>query len=109
MAAAIRRGRTYSHPLTFVDAYRNPIDKSSCEFLAQVRHRIDSEDVVVEFTDTLTGAGNNVVVLSLTAEETETLPIGTHVWELRETNGAGVLPRVEGEAVVRDSIVEDEP
>lgn len=51
--------------------------------LAQIRATPDSEDVLAEFAVEVSGADDNIVTLSLTAEDTAALPPGTLRWDFQ--------------------------
>lgn len=100
-AAPIRRGDTYSHAFTFVTAAAAAIDKSASTFRAQLRDLPgDASSAVVSFTVAVSGAGSNVVTISLTATQTAQLAPGVYGWDLEETAAGVVTTRLAGEAVV---------
>lgn len=100
-AAPIRRGDTYSHSFTFVTEAAAAIDKSASTFRAQVRDQPgDSSTAVASFTVAVSGAGNNVVTISLTAVQTAQLAPGLYGWDLEETASGTVTTRLAGEALV---------
>lgn len=98
-AAPIRRGDTYSHTFSFVDAAGTPIDKSTSTFLAQIRPTPDGT-VTETFAVTVGGTGSNVVTVALTAEETAMLTPGVYVWDLQETAGGVTVTRLAGKVTV---------
>ena len=104
-AAPIRRGDTYSHPFTFVTSAGAAIDKSACTFRAQIRDLPgDAAAATASFTVALSGAGSNVVTISMTATQTAQLAPGTYAWDLEETTGSTVVTRVAGEAVISQDV-----
>ena len=98
-AAPIRRGDDYSHAITWVTDVPAAIDKSAVTILAQLRLTADSA-VVATFGSTVTGAGNNVVTLTLADTVTDDLVPGHYVWDYQETEGGVVTTRLAGRAVV---------
>jgi len=103
-APALRCGDTYDHPLTFVDSNGAAIDKSTATFMSQIRPSETSEIIIADFGIAITGAGNNVVTISLDATLTAPLIPGKYVWDLQETIGLTTVTRLAGEAVVESDV-----
>jgi hypothetical protein len=99
-AAPIRRGDTFSHVITFVDDAAEAINKASSTFVAQIRNLPGDGAVIQAFTTAVSGAGSNLVTVSLTATQTAALTPGTYGWDLQETAGTEVTTRVAGDVLI---------
>ena len=98
-AAPIRRGDDWAHAITWVTDAPAAIDKSGVTILAQLRSSPDSA-VVATFGSAVSGAGSNVVTLSLADTVTALLTPGHYVWDYQEVESTVVTTRLAGRAVV---------
>ena len=103
-APAIRRGDDYGLPITFVDDAGVAVSFAGVTFLAQIRPGPTSTTVVETFTVTVSGAGNNIVTITLTAAETSVLEAGKHVWDLQGTAGGVVTTWLAGRAYIDNDV-----
>ncbi len=94
-SSQIYRGDTYAHVIEFWEdeAETDPFAITGT-VTAQIKTaRLTSDDdgtVLAAFTCAVSGAGNNIVTISLTPTQTEDLPVGSLYWDLQVLN-AGVI------------------
>ena len=82
---AIRCGDRYSFPFRFID------DETEAPFPVDVvwTARVgdpETQLIAVEFTCDVTGDEDNVVTITLTAEQTAALVPGSYVWDLKDSD-----------------------
>ena len=82
---AIRVGDRYSFPFQFIDDETEqpfPVDVTWVAKVGDIQNQL----VVVEFTCTVSGDDDNVVTITLTAEQTAELVPGKYAWDLKDTD-----------------------
>lgn len=101
-APAIYRGDTYSHAITVLDAADVAVDLSTAVLTAEVRRTASILDttVIATFTTAVSGVGNNIVTISLTAAVTTLLTPGTYRWDLHTVTAGVAQTWRKGQAVV---------
>src|SRR5688500_6361273 len=103
-SAQVYRGDTYSHVLEFWNdvAQTDPFAITGM-VTAQIKvARLTSDvdgTVLAAFTCAVSGAGNNIVTISLTPEQTEDLPDSAY-WDLQVTNGGVITTLLTGKVKV---------
>lgn len=111
-SSAIYRGDSYEHVLEFwSDTEKTEPFVFTGTFRAQIREeRLDQADVedpspapVAVFNCELSGPGPNVVTISLTPEQTLSLPV-SGFWDLQEENGERVTTILAGKVKVLDDV-----
>jgi hypothetical protein len=103
---AIRRGDTYSAPIV-INENGAPLNVSASTWRAQLRS-LDGV-LIIAFTVVVTGAGGNVVTISLTKTQTEALVPGNYQWDLEETVAGAVDTWAGGDARVDPDISRTDP
>jgi len=97
----IARGTDVAFALTVTDAAGAPVDMSSATVAATVFTKANAS--VVSFTSAVSGAGSNVVTLSLTDTQTATLTATGYQWSLLVTRGGDKRAWFAGGVTVVDS------
>lgn len=109
-SAAIYRGDTYAHVLEFWndEAETDPFALTGTP-TAQIRSaRLTSAtagDALADFACVISGAGDNILTISLTAAETLALPAGaTLFWDCQLTDGSTITTLLAGKVKVLDDV-----
>lgn len=98
----IIKGATFTRNMTFTDEQDQAIDLTNHVFTATVRKRKQDTDTLGSFTVTTTVPAEGKVLWSMTDEATNSLPYGTHYFEMYQIKSDGTKVRVlEGEAKVK--------
>jgi hypothetical protein len=97
----IARGTDVAFALTVTDAAGAPVDMSSATVAATVFTKAGAS--VVSFTSAVSGAGSNVVTLSLTDTQTAALTATGYQWSLLVTRGGDTRAWFAGGVTVVDS------
>lgn len=106
-SAMIYRGDTYAHVIEFWnDAEATDPFEITGTVAAQIRATfLDADDTagtpLATFAAAVSGAGSNIVTISLTATQTLTLP-AAGVWDLQVTDGSTVTTLLRGKVKVLD-------
>jgi hypothetical protein len=101
----IRRGDTYTHVVTEYADDGTLSNLTGNTFLVQLRTSPDATSPTVAFTTTILDAVNGSWQFSLTASQTENLPIGLYFYDVQRTYTDGTVhTRFEGEAEVEADI-----
>lgn len=100
----IYKGDDFSHVIEFEDSDGTPISKATVTILSQIRETAASTEVIATFTSDVSGAGNNVVTLSLDAATTTALPTGNFYWDYQETESGVVQTRLKGQCIIEQDV-----
>lgn len=87
------RGDTESVVLTMTSNGTTPINITGRTYRAQIRATKDSGSIDASFACSVTNGAAGEVTCSLTPNQTAALLVGTHYWDLEETN-AGVVSTI---------------
>lgn len=107
--SACEQGSTFRRRLTLKDSDGAPVDLSGYTVRMQVRSKPESPSLIVSLTTengriTVDGPGGTIT-LHLSAEETDDLPAGGHVYDLELVNSGGdVLRLLEGHFLVTGNV-----
>jgi len=97
----IARGTDVAFALTVTDAAGAPVDMTSATVAATIFTKANA--TVVSFTSAVSGAGSNVVTLSLTDTQTAALTATGYQWSLLVTRGGDTRAWFAGGVTVVDS------
>ena len=110
-SAQVYRGDTYSHAIEFWNdvAETDPFAITGT-VTAQVKAaRLTSDvdgTVLAAFACAVSGAGSNIVTISLTPAQTEDLPASAY-WDLQVTNGGVITTLLTGKVKVWGDVTRD--
>lgn len=87
------RGDTESVVLTMTSNGTTPVNITGRTYRAQIRATKDASAIDASFACTVTNGAAGEVTCALTPNQTSALTVGTHYWDLEETN-AGVVSTI---------------
>lgn len=108
-SAAIVRGDTYAHLLTFTDDADAPFAITG-DVAAQIRAAKLTSDTagvpLASFACVVSGAGDNLVTISLTSEQTLDLPASAF-WDLQVDDSGTITTLLSGKVKVANDVTRD--
>lgn len=93
---SMTRGDTESVILTMTSNGTTPINITGRTYRAQIRATKDAGSIDATFSCSVTNGVAGEITCSLTPQQTALLSVGTHYWDLEETNNGVVSTIVSG-------------
>jgi hypothetical protein len=92
----IDQGSSFKASLTVFDLQNDPFDITEFDITGQIRKKYGDADVVAEFTPVVANSVAGIFTISLTPEETDTIPSGEYVYDVQISDLTDVFRIVEG-------------
>lgn len=92
----IEQGSTFSRLITIQDETQTPVNITGNTFAGQIRKRHASDIIEATFTCIVTDGANGKLTVSLTDEQTATIPSGELVYDIEWYNGSATGRLIEG-------------
>lgn len=100
----IYKGDSYSHEVRLKNSSNTAINISNRNYTSQIRRSKASEEVVQNFTIQITDAVNGILVISLAADLTSNIRVGTYYYDLQEDNSGIITTLMGGRMIISGEV-----